>query len=231
MTKLLLALLLFASAAWASFTPYRAVNTQTTSYTLTANDLGKLVVMNCSSACTATLYGSPQQGYYGAIESIGATVATVSLNSKNFNGSSSVPVLNSFRPLDFFSDGSNYFGRSPVVAGTDLAFTAASNGLTIAVGAATINAQTGTSYTLVSSDNGKIVTLSNASAITLTVPAGLGSGFNCLLVQLGAGQVTPTASSTTLHQRQSFTKTAGQYAVMSLAAYVADTFVLGGDMQ
>jgi hypothetical protein len=96
---------------------------------------------------------------------------------------------------------------------------------------ASINVQTGTSYTLVSGDNGKIITLNNASAITLTVPSGLGAGFNCLIVQLGAGAVTPTASSTTLHQRQSFTKTAGQYAVATLAAYVADTFVLGGDLQ
>lgn len=93
-----------------------------------------------------------------------------------------------------------------------------------------INAQTGTSYTLVASDNGKIVTMSNAAAITLTVPSGLGAGFNCLIVQLAAGKITPTASSATLVQRQSFTKTAGQYAVMSLVAYVANTFVMSGDM-
>jgi nitrous oxidase accessory protein NosD len=96
---------------------------------------------------------------------------------------------------------------------------------------AAVNVQTGTSYTLAASDNGKIITLNNGSGITLTVPSGLGAGFTCLIVQLGAGAVTPTASSTTLHQRQSFTKTAGQYAVATLAAYVADTFVLGGDLQ
>lgn len=96
---------------------------------------------------------------------------------------------------------------------------------------AAVNAQTGTSYTLVSGDNGKVVTFNNASAITLTVPASLGAGFNCLIVQLGAGAVTPTASGTTLHQRQSYTKTAGQYAIATLAAYAADIFVLGGDLQ
>lgn len=92
------------------------------------------------------------------------------------------------------------------------------------------NAQTGTSYTLQASDHNKIVTLNNAAAIALTVPAGLGSGFSCLIVQLGAGKVTPTASGTTLVQRQSYTKTAGQYAVMSLVAYVANTFVMSGDL-
>lgn len=92
------------------------------------------------------------------------------------------------------------------------------------------NTQTGTSYTLQASDHNKIVTLNNAGAITLTVPSGLGAGFSCLLVQLGAGKATFTASGTTIVQRQSFTKTAGQYAVASVVAYVANTFVLSGDL-
>lgn len=96
---------------------------------------------------------------------------------------------------------------------------------------AQVNAQTGTSYTLLASDNGKVLTFSNASAVTLTVPSGLGAGFNCLIVQIGAGAVTPTVSSTTINQRQSFTKTAGQYAIATLVSYAADTFALGGDLQ
>jgi hypothetical protein len=108
-------------------------NTQTTSYTLAASDLGKLVVMNCSSACSVTLYGSPTNGYFGAIESIGSTVATVSLNSKTFNASASVPVLLSNRVLTFWSDGTNYFGEAILVAGTGMTFTAAANGLTVGI--------------------------------------------------------------------------------------------------
>lgn len=99
-----------------------------------------------------------------------------------------------------------------------------------APGTPSINAQTGTSYTLVASDNGKILTLGNAAAITLTVPAGLGAGFSVVFVQLGAGKVTVTASGTTVVQRQSFAKTAGQYAVASLFAYAANTFALSGDV-
>ncbi|MFH1110976.1 MAG: hypothetical protein V1790_17525 [Planctomycetota bacterium] len=82
-----------------------------------------------------------------------------------------------------------------------------------------------------SSDNGKILTFNNAAAITLTIPASLGIGFNALIVQLGVGNVTPTVSSTTLYQRQAYTKTAGAYAVASLLSYVADIFVLSGDLQ
>lgn len=57
-----------------------------------------------------------------------------------------------------------------------------------------INSQTGTSYTTVLSDNGKLITLSNASPITLTIPPNssvaypIGAQLN--LTQLGIGQVT-----------------------------------------
>ena len=50
---------------------------------------------------------------------------------------------------------------------------------------ASINDQTGTAYTLVAGDNGKVVVLDNASAVTVTVPSGLGAGFNCSFVQKG----------------------------------------------
>lgn len=94
---------------------------------------------------------------------------------------------------------------------------------------AVMNDQTGTTYTLQASDNGKVVTCSNASAITVTVPSGLGAGFNCMVIQKGAGQVTFSPSSTTVNNRQSHTKIAGQYGVVSLVAYAADVFVLAGD--
>jgi hypothetical protein len=57
-----------------------------------------------------------------------------------------------------------------------------------------INAQTGTTYTTVLADNGKLVTLTNGSSIALTIPLNssvaypVGAQLN--LSQLGAGQVT-----------------------------------------
>jgi hypothetical protein len=107
---------------------------------------------------------------------------------------------------------------SAAVAGTDYS-----------VPTASVNAQTGTTYTLLASDNGKIVTCSNASPITVTVPSGLGAGFNCLVIQKGAGQITFSPSSTTINNRQTHTKSAGQHALCTLAADVADNFYLGGD--
>ena len=94
---------------------------------------------------------------------------------------------------------------------------------------ASINDQTGTTYTLVAGDNGKVVVLNNASAVTVTVPSGLGVGFNCSFVQKGAGQVSFSASGTTINNRQSHTKINGQYGVASIVAYAADTYILAGD--
>ena len=94
---------------------------------------------------------------------------------------------------------------------------------------ASINDQTGTTYTLVAGDNGKVVVLNNASAVTVTVPSGLGVGFNCSFVQKGAGQVSFSASGTTINNRQSHTKINGQYGVASLVAYDTDTYILAGD--
>lgn len=94
---------------------------------------------------------------------------------------------------------------------------------------ATLNDQTGTAYTLLASDAGKVVVCNNASAIALTVPSGLGAGFTCSVVQKGAGQITFTASSTTINNRQSHTKMAGQHGVASLISTAADVFVLAGD--
>ena len=96
---------------------------------------------------------------------------------------------------------------------------------------ASINDQTGTAYTLVAGDNGKVVVLNNASAVTVTVPSGLGAGFNCSFIQKGAGQVSfdDNSGATSINNRQSHTKIAAQYGVATLVAYAADTFVLAGD--
>lgn len=62
-----------------------------------------------------------------------------------------------------------------------------------------VNAQTGTTYTSVLADNGKLVTQSNASAITTTIPpfasVAYPVGAQITFAQLGAGQVTFAAGS------------------------------------
>lgn len=80
-----------------------------------------------------------------------------------------------------------------------------------------INTQTGTTYTTQDSDHGKVIILNNASAITLTIHQAAPAGFNCLIIQLGAGQVTVAAGGTgNVRNYDSHTKLAGQYAMGSI---------------
>ena len=98
-----------------------------------------------------------------------------------------------------------------------------------------LNAQTGTTYTLQASDSGKIVECTNGAAITLTLPNSLPVGFCCTVAQGGAGAVTfSAASGATLRNRQSQTKTAGQWAGATLYVRTnsggsAAEYVLNGD--
>jgi hypothetical protein len=94
---------------------------------------------------------------------------------------------------------------------------------------ATIVNDTTTSYTLSDSDSGKLICTDHSSLITITVPSGLSVGFNCSFLQKGSGQIFFSASGTTINNRQSHTKTAGQYAMASLICYDANTFILAGD--
>jgi hypothetical protein len=94
---------------------------------------------------------------------------------------------------------------------------------------AEVNTQSGTSYTLAATDNGKIISCTSGSAVTIYVPA-LTTGFNCLIVQRGSGQVTLSPSGSTVSNRYNFTKTAGLYAIMSLVSVASGVFISSGDM-
>lgn len=98
----------------------------------------------------------------------------------------------------------------------------------------TLNAQTGTTYTLVLADAHKLVTLSNASSITATVPpnssVAFETGDQVNLLQLGAGQVTVAAGAgVTLRSQGSKLKLNGQYATATLVKIASDEWVLLGN--
>lgn len=97
------------------------------------------------------------------------------------------------------------------------------------------NNQTGTTYTLVLSDAGKVVELNNASAITLTVPTNATVAFPVgtviELFQQGAGQVTISpAGGVTIRSKDSNNKISGQYGAASLRKRDTDEWVLSGDI-
>ena len=98
-----------------------------------------------------------------------------------------------------------------------------------------LNAQTGTTYTLALTDVAKVVSLSNAAAITLTVPdnasIALPVGTQILLYQGGAGQVTITpAAGVDVRSNGAKLKIAGQYAVAGLLKLATDEWVAFGNL-
>ena len=97
-----------------------------------------------------------------------------------------------------------------------------------------VNAQTGTSYTLVLTDSGKQVTMSNASASTLTIPpnasVAFAVGVRVQVIQLGAGAVTLTAGAGVTVNSLSTSLILGQYQVATLIKQATNTWIanLGG---
>jgi hypothetical protein len=90
--------------------------------------------------------------------------------------------------------------------------------------------ESGTSRTLAAGDNGKIIYCTSGSAVTITCAAGLPVGFNCTIIQGGAGKVTTAAGAATLNSYSGLFSTMGQYAVISLISPVADEFIAAGNL-
>ena len=132
----------------------------------------------------------------------------------------------------------NYDGTKIVVGQTDISLLGAST-VTIdcpvsssgyVLSSSGIQAKTA-SYTLAAADNGKVITMNVASANTLTVPASLAVGFNCTVIQIGAGQTTITTSAgVTLNSYQSALKISGQHGSASIIGYVSNVYNVAGSL-
>lgn len=102
-------------------------------------------------------------------------------------------------------------------------------------GAAKIQSQTGTTYTIVLEDTGSHITFSNSAPINLLVPtnsvATFPIGSQMIISQIGTGQVTVAAVTpgTTSVNGNNGTRTAGQYAIISLIKIATDSWIIGGD--
>ena len=99
-----------------------------------------------------------------------------------------------------------------------------------------INAQTGTTYSVVLSDDGKLVTCDNASSIALTIvpnsTVAFGIGTQINVMQLSTGTVTITAGAgVTLRSAGSKLKTDAQYAVATCLKIASDTWVVVGNLK
>jgi hypothetical protein len=109
--------------------------------------------------------------------------------------------------------------------------TVQANAVPLALARLGLNAQTGTTYTLVATDLNKVVTLTNANPITLTVPNAIFSaGDQIHLAQLGAGQVTVASDGTSVIQPSTTLKLTAQYSAASLICTTSNNFLLVGNI-
>jgi hypothetical protein len=98
-----------------------------------------------------------------------------------------------------------------------------------------LNAQTGTTYTLVAADSGKLVTSSNASPVTITVPPSIFAAGEQINVQsIGAGLtsfaqgagVTITSTGAT----SSAPALRAQFSACTIICTASNTFTVIGDL-
>jgi hypothetical protein len=97
------------------------------------------------------------------------------------------------------------------------------------------DAETGTTYTLLAANLNQLVTLNNASAITLTVPPSVFSAGDVInIAQIGAGQVTLAQGAGVTINSTGATATApklrARYSAASIICTASNTFLVVGDI-
>ena len=192
--------------------------TFTTGEVLTAADtngyLMQGVLVFASSAARSAAVTSPQEGQYSYLKDTNATE---------------------------YYDGSAWVAAP--VGDITAVNTAVTSGLTggAASGAVDLslllnfNAQTGTTYTLVSTDLNKLVTTSNASAVTVTVPPSVFSAGQQINVQsIGVGLTSFAQGAGVTITSTGATSTApvlrARYSAATIICTAANTFTIIGDL-
>lgn len=97
------------------------------------------------------------------------------------------------------------------------------------------NAQTGTTYTLVAADLGKLVTTSNASAVTVTIPPSVFATGNIINLQsIGVGLTTLAQGAgvtiTSTGATASAPKLRARYSACTIICTASNTFTVVGDI-
>jgi hypothetical protein len=99
----------------------------------------------------------------------------------------------------------------------------------------TLNAQTGTTYTIVAADSGKLVTSSNASAVVITVPPSIFAAGEQINVQsIGAGLTSFVAGAGVTITSTGATSAApilrAQFSACTIICTASNTFTVIGDL-
>ena len=208
----------------------------------------EIVFITNQSSDTMTIVRG-QAGSSAVTHSAGATVKHVlsSYDLTNFEGAVS-PVTS----LDFSGSTSGTTTvQATAVAGTNTLTLPATTSDTLVGLAATqtltnktltapkvnlaLNAQTGTTYTLVAADSGKLVTTSNASAVTVTIPPSVFAAGEQINVQsIGAGLTTFAQGAGVTITSTGATSSApilrAQNSACTIICTASNTFTVIGDL-
>ena len=85
-------------------------------------------------------------------------------------------------------------------------------------------------FQLSASDNGSVINMNSSSAVTITIPTGLPDGFNCMVFQSGTGQITFAGSGLTPVNRNGYTKSIGQNALVTILHIGSNVVVISGEL-
>jgi hypothetical protein len=192
--------------------------TFTTGEVLTAADVnGYLmqgVLVFASAAARTSAITSPQEGQYSFLKDTNA--------------------------LEYY-DGAAWVGApvgdiTGITTGTDSGLSGGvTSGTAILRLKLEFDAETGTTYTLVAGNLNQLVTLNNASSITLTVPPSVFSAGDVInIAQIGAGQVTLAQGAGVTINSTGATATApklrARYSAASIICTASNTFLVVGDI-
>lgn len=218
------------------------INAQTgTTYAILDTDRSKLVTLSNGSpvavsiaqAGTASAFAN---GWFVDVVNKGAGTATITPTTSTINGTTTL-VLTTGQGARIYSDGSNYQVNSGSgTGGSGISSLTPGGGLVSGITASCtqtaittsgtlsqsrcINAQTGTTYAILDTDRGKLVTGSNAATQAYSIAqAGAASafanGWNTTILNKGVGTLTITPTTSTINGAATYLLFAGQSVTIS----------------
>ena len=224
-----------------------AANAKVASYVLVAADAGDAITMSNGSATTITVNtGLFAAGDIVTIINLGAGVCTITAGTATVATSGSLALAqNQGGVLRFTSASAAIFFQFATPASGDIegVVTGTDSGLSGGATSGTVtlrqklefDAETGTTYTLLAANLNQLVTLNNASAITLTVPPSVFSAGDVInIAQIGAGQVTLAQGAgvtiTSTGATSSAPKLRANKSAASIICTASNTFLVVGDI-
>ena len=224
-----------------------AANAKVASYVLVAADAGDAITMSNGSATTITVNtGLFAAGDIVTIINLGAGVCTITAGTATVATSGSLALAqNQGGVLRFTSASAAIFLQFATPASGDIEgiVTGTDSGLSGGATSGTVtlrqklefDAETGTTYTLLAANLNQLVTLNNASAITLTVPPSVFSAGDVInIAQIGAGQVTLAQGAgvtiTSTGATSSAPKLRANKSAASIICTASNTFLVVGDI-